>query len=763
MIWKSTYVMTAIDLVVIGIVIFAFYSFAKTVRQSRTLEFKASQALTLIGIAVLGIFYSFDLFSIWGLPLFIPTAEAMAFMEQLHLDYRWIVTLIVVGTIITGYVLTNRSIVSLQRKPERPEQDLSAWHLEPVVESGEKAPNELIVLAAFVASLVLAFDLSLPLGIAGGVPYVALVLLGGWFPRSKHIFILAVVASALTAAGFFLSPTGVEPWVGITNRGLALFAIWITATLIATRKRADKALRESEQKNRLILESTGQGIYGLDLDGRAIFVNPAVCEMLGYVADELLHQPMHALIHHSYPNGSPYPREKCLMYAAFNDGTVHHVTDEVLWRKDGTSFPVEYTSTPIREDGEPVGAVVTFKDITKRKRAEEQIILAKEEAERANNAKSELLSSMSHELRTPLNAILGFTQLLNTDPDHPLTEKQLDATEQVLKSGDHLLNLINEVLDLAAIESGKVPLDVEAQDPTPVIESCTAIARNLAEQKGLAFYDRTAGWTLPEINIDETRFRQVLLNLLSNAVKYNRDGGTVTLAVEEAEGGGVRFSVIDSGIGIPEDKHDQIFSPFSRLGLENSDITGSGIGLTITRELVEAMGGSIGFESAPNLGSTFWLAFPIVSGELSVKDRSEEPAPAPSPAAADTPPQAKHTVLCVEDNPSSLMLLESIIERIQDTAMISAHTGELGVDLAEIHHPDVILMDINLPGINGIETLYRLKLSSATKNIPVIALTARASEKDKAQGLEAGFMDYLTKPINVEEVTSALNQAFQGA
>jgi signal transduction histidine kinase/ActR/RegA family two-component response regulator len=446
---------------------------------------------------------------------------------------------------------------------------------------------------------------------------------------------------------------------------------------------------------------------------------------------------------------------------------------------DHTDVSIPYVVRP-NELGTMARAIEVFRDnMIRHKIAEQELrqvhrelenrvaertdtaVLAMEEAERANNAKSEFLSSMSHELRTPLNAILGFTQLLQTDPKHPLAPKQLESTEHVLKSGDHLLDLIDKVLDLSAIESGKVPLDLEPRDPTPVIRSCAAMARRLAEQKGLSFYDRTTGWHLPDLNIDETRFRQVLLNLLSNAVKYNRESGTVTLAAEEGKNGFLRISVTDSGRGIAAEKHSQVFTPFSRLGLENSDIMGTGIGLTITKELVEAMGGTIGFDSTLHVGSTFWFEFPIAGGELSVKDHSEVLASKTS--ASKSAPQNTLTVLCVEDNPSSLKLLESIIERITGATMISAHTGELGVDMAEIHRPNVILMDINLIGMTGLEALERLKASPATTDIPVIALTARASAKDKTLGLEAGFVEYITKPIDVEKVTFAIHEACRSA
>lgn len=479
--------------------------------------------------------------------------------------------------------------------------------------------------ACVLAVFFLFLDLRMPLGVAAGVPYVAVVLLGWWFPRKSQIISITVLACLLTVAGYLMSPEGVVAWIVLINRGLALFAIVISGGLLYLVRGAQEAL-----------------------------------------------------------------------------------------------------------------------------------VTAKEEAEGSNRAKSKFLSSMSHEFRTPLNAILGFTQLLRSDSRHPLSEVQADSADTIFQAGEHLLRLVDDVLDLAQIEAGKAAVQLELMDPTAIIRNCAVIAQNLADQKGLKFFDQTRGWRLPMVNIDEIRLQQALLNLLSNAVKYNRDGGTVTLAVEECQNRTLCLSVADSGIGIAEEKQDQIFTPFSRLGMENSDITGTGIGLSITRELVEAMDGRIGFNSKQNVGSTFWLEFPIVSGEVTAASADA----AVAEAGVDTDTTFEYMVLCVEDSPSSLKLLEVIIGRIPKATMISAHTGELGLDLAEIHRPDVILMDINLPGINGLEALARLKESPVTRGIPVIALTARASGREIRQGLDAGFSHYLTKPINVAEVTDAISSSF---
>ena len=400
-----------------------------------------------------------------------------------------------------------------------------------------------------------------------------------------------------------------------------------------------------------------------------------------------------------------------------------------------------------------------MEDVTEQKRAEEGLVAARDEADRANRAKSEFLSSMSHELRTPMNAILGFAQLLENNPENPLDGKQRESVQQILTGGEHLLTLIDDVLNLAQIESGQFSLSIEVTDLEPVFGECLAIARTLTEKRGITVIDRTQDQDIPWVLIDATRFRQVLLNLLSNAVKYNRDEGSVILKADETADGMVRVSVTDTGPGIPREKQDQLFQPFSRLGLEATDIQGTGIGLNITKELVELMAGRIGFESAPGKGSTFWVEVPMAEDGEKTKRKDKRSSPSQGAEAQLKP---GHTLLYVEDNPANLKLMETLIERVPEMHMFSAHTGELGLELAAAHKPDVILMDINLPGIDGIEALHRLKESPETRDIPVIALTSNAMSRDVEEGLKAGFHRYLTKPIRIEEVTSALESALEG-
>lgn len=390
-----------------------------------------------------------------------------------------------------------------------------------------------------------------------------------------------------------------------------------------------------------------------------------------------------------------------------------------------------------------------------RRRTDNLLKKAKETAETANAAKSKFLSSMSHELRTPMNSILGFTQLIQVDPQHPLTEKQRESTDLVLKSGNHLLQLIDDVLDLSTIEAGHMNLDKVVQNPSELVHDCCNVVSGLVLDKEVTFYNQTTHYDLPEIDVDGTRFRQVLINLLSNAIKYNRPNGSVTLTVLATTDNNLRFNVSDTGLGIPKDSFAGVFEPFSRLGMENSQVSGTGIGLSITRQLVIEMGGLIGFESKYNIGSNFWIEFPIVRGEVistiadeHFQDRENH----------TLNPDARK-ILCVEDDSMSLLVMKEIVEGMLGMEMVSAHTGELGVDLAKSTRPDAIVMDINLPGMTGLEALAQLQNSDVTKEIPVIAVTARATEEDIQDGLNAGFRAYLTKPINIATVAESIKSA----
>jgi len=373
----------------------------------------------------------------------------------------------------------------------------------------------------------------------------------------------------------------------------------------------------------------------------------------------------------------------------------------------------------------------------------QQLQLAKETADRANLAKSEFLSSMSHELRTPMNAILGFGQLLQFDDS--LSGENKDSVREILKAGEHLLKLINEVLDLAKVESGQINLSLEPVAICSLVKECLSLVTMLADNRGI----RLSHKDLQEVAVraDHTRLKQVLLNLLSNAIKYNRKGGTVKLEIQAEGTDRLRILVTDTGKGIPAERLAELFLPFNRLDAENSGIEGTGIGLTIARRIVELMDGSMDVKSKVGVGSTFWIELPLES----MPELAQEHNKTATDSATPRPDTAQHTVLYIEDNPSNLKLVARLLDHRKHIHLLTAHTPELGIELAMMHHPELILLDINMPGMDGYNVLEILKVKKSLNGIPVVAVTANAMPRDIERGLASGFSHYLTKPLDVTQ------------
>jgi PAS domain S-box-containing protein len=435
------------------------------------------------------------------------------------------------------------------------------------------------------------------------------------------------------------------PILDVAGRITAVGAI---GTDITERKRAEDSLELLKRRNDLILRSAGEGIYGLDSEGRTTFVNPAAAKMIGWEIEELIGKAQHAILHHTKPDGSPYPREECPIHSAFMEGCVKHVTDEVFWRKDGSSFPVEYLSSPIRERGEIVGAVVVFRDITERKQADEalksseealhervaeleetrtrleeqggdlvriagELKIAHARAEGANRAKSEFLASMSHELRTPLNAIIGFSEIIKTEAFGPVgSEKYCGYAEDICHSGQHLLSLINDILDLSKVESGAADLHEEDLEVQATADSALRLVRERARKAGIELALEIQE-DMPLVRADDRKVKQILVNLLTNAVKFTEAGGTVTLKSWCRADSGVVFQVVDTGIGMAPEDIPKALSQFGQIDSDlNRKYEGTGLGLPLSKSLIELHGGSLDLQSQSGVGTTATVRLPAV-------------------------------------------------------------------------------------------------------------------------------------------------------
>jgi len=534
-----------------------------------------------------------------------------------------------------------------------------------------------------------------------------------------------------------------------------------------TEVRRQAALLKTGALQNAILTSANFSIIATDEKGIIQLFNVGAERMLGYKAAEVvnkinpsdIHDPQEVMARAqalSLELATPItPGFEALAFKASRG--IEDIYELTYICKDGSRFPAIVSITALRDDyGKIIGYLLIGTDNSVRHQVELELHNAMAVAKKANLAKSDFLSSMSHELRTPLSAILGFAQLIDSGSPSP-TVSQKRSIDQILQAGWYLLELINEILDLALIESGKLSLSLEPISLTDVMRECQAMIEPQTKKRGISV-------AFPQFEIryfvkaDRTRVKQVLINLLSNAIKYNKAGGTVVVDCIASTPGRIRICVTDTGEGLTPDKLTQLFQPFNRLGQEANVEEGTGIGLVVSKRLIELMGGVIGVESTVGKGSVFWIELNLTAEPQRAAGAEKSTAVAQAQVQADA---QLRTLLYVEDNPANLMLVEDLVARRPDIRLLSAMDGNRGIEIARASRPDVILMDINLPGISGITALRILAEDPATAHIPVIALSANAIPRDIEKGLEAGFFRYLTKPIKVNEFMDTLDVALK--
>ena len=526
-------------------------------------------------------------------------------------------------------------------------------------------------------------------------------------------------------------------------------------------------LLNSEAFKTMLFDSSPIGLALCKMDGSLIDVNPAFANIIGRSIEQTKQL--------SYWDFTPedYTDAEHAQLVSLNTKGHYGPYEKEYIHADGHRVPVRLLGQIVERDGEYL-IWSSVEDITEKKHAEqvlkqtnlyleqqvqqrtEEFRHAKEEAEQANRAKSDFLSSMSHELRTPLNAILGFGQLLQFDNRD---DQAKDSIDEILNAGNHLLALINEVLDLSRIESGQLDISMDEISLNELLADCIKLLTPSLATLQLTLTDNISSQTNHLIHADYTRFKQVMLNLLSNAVKYNREQGSISLDCEPRSAELLRIRVTDTGTGLTEQQQAQLFIPFERAGAENLSIEGTGIGLVITKRLLELMEGEIGFSSQTGNGSCFWVDIRLCAKRAA--SANTDHATGFDNIAASRPSTGK-TILYVEDNPANLRLVEQLISNKTPHQIISAPDASLGLDIAQGQLPDLILMDINLPGMDGFTALKQLRANKATRHIPVIAISANAMQKDITRGLAAGFHDYVTKPINISKLLDIIKQLLGG-
>jgi signal transduction histidine kinase/CheY-like chemotaxis protein len=502
-----------------------------------------------------------------------------------------------------------------------------------------------------------------------------------------------------------------------------------------------------------VIATISDGLCIFNNQGQLLFINPAAANYLNAPLQQLQASNILERFELHEKTNPDVPLSPTELLQRLNQGHSFQDRNAQLQRLHQPSLPVSCVFNPIIDDQKIVGISLLFSDISEIKNVESELRAAKDAAEKASQAKSQFLSSMSHELRTPMNAILGYSELLKEDLNVPPEEFELDHLEDMLQyvgnilhAGWHLLELINKVLDLTRIEAGKLEVTIDKIELIDLIKECVSFVMPQAEKRQLTIINETAASTPRYALVDRGRLKQVIINVLSNAVKYNRDQGKIAIRLIQPSLEYIRLEVQDTGVGLTPEQKEKVFDPFTRLSGLNL-IEGTGIGLTITKRLLEIMDGRIGVESEINVGSTFWIELP--TGE--VVDNNQE----------DTSQFSlrRYILLYVEDSRTNVSLVAQILKARPDIALMSAHTGEMGLELAKMHHPDVILLDINLPGMDGFEVLKHLKADEQTRKIPVLALSANDTAHNLERGRDEGFLTYIVKPLDIKQFLGAIDSA----
>jgi len=521
------------------------------------------------------------------------------------------------------------------------------------------------------------------------------------------------------------------------------------------RHELEQQLQLSEERHQRILTASNDGIWEWSRESVGYHFSDKCWQQLGYDdPDSLLSSERNRLeLWQSSMHEEDLEYFKGALEAHLKNNKPYDIEFRIKHRQGHWVWIRARGQADFDADGQPYRMSGTNMDITHIKEAEEKVLLAKEEAEKANQAKSEFLSSMSHELRTPLNAILGYAQLFGMDTN--LSDSQQQSVREIRKAGSHLLQLISDVLDLSKVESGQMSISVEPVLAKRIVEECLALMQPLAEAKQIRINLDVGALPGVYVNADAVRLKQALLNLLSNALKYNREGGHVDVKFSQPTAGMLRLEVCDSGLGIPLGRQAEVFEPFNRLGAEGSSTEGSGVGLVITKRLVEMMGGDLSFVSREGEGSRFWIQLPQVA-DWSAMEREVPVQEVIGQGSLQV--SGERRILYVEDNPSNTRLMEQVFRRFSNLHLETANEAFFGLYKARTSSPDLIILDINLPGMDGYEALSVLQRDPLTQAIPVIALSANAMPDDIAKGEKAGFAEYLTKPLDVERLMATFNR-----